>query len=102
MSLPDQRAISLILFQYLSLRLSQMEDLDESTARTLILKGLSLIPGLNVEDSDKERNDLVLRFDDDPEEKEIPFSMRDAIDSLMVLWRDYSRLQNRSAPGGQS
>lgn len=94
MSLPDERAISLILFQYLSLRLSQLEELDESTARALILKGLSLIPGLDVDETDDDR--LMLHFEDDPEAKEIPFSMRDAIDSLMVVWRDYSRLQNRS------
>ncbi|MBU45580.1 MAG: hypothetical protein CMN76_20395 [Spirochaetaceae bacterium] len=96
MSLPDPRAISLILFQYLSLQLSQLEDLDEKSARNLILKGLSLIPGLDPIRDNPEQDTIYLRFDQDPEQKEIPFSMRDAIDSLMVLWRDYSRLQNRS------
>ncbi|MEQ8351023.1 MAG: hypothetical protein RH862_06035 [Leptospiraceae bacterium] len=96
MSLPDKRAVSLILFQYLSLQLSQLEDLDEASARTLIYKGLSLIPGLSLDTEQQDADTIQLRFDQDPKQQEIPFSMRDAIDSLMVLWRDYSRLQNRS------
>ncbi|HBS06412.1 MAG TPA: hypothetical protein DEA96_15700 [Leptospiraceae bacterium] len=92
MTIPDQRAISLILFQYLSLQLSQLEDLDESSARTLIFKGLSLVPGLDIDSAEADADIVHLRFDQDPDQKEIPFSMRDAIDSLMVLWRDYSRL----------
>ncbi|MBI41875.1 MAG: hypothetical protein CMF59_19950 [Leptospiraceae bacterium] len=92
MTIPDPRAISLILFQYLSLQLSQLEDLDETSARTLIYKGLSLIPGLDLGTDDTDADVIHLRFEQDPDQQEIPFSMRDAIDSLMVLWRDYSRL----------
>ncbi|MCB1167315.1 MAG: hypothetical protein KDK37_09480 [Leptospiraceae bacterium] len=98
MSVPDPRAVSLILFQYLSRQLSELEDLDPQNARVLINKGLSLIPGLNVE-GDPKSDVVTLRFDDDPDEQEIPFSIRDAIDSLMVLWRDYSRLH--SGEGGR-
>jgi hypothetical protein len=96
MSLPDERAISLILFQFLQLQLYQLEHLDEPMARSLIEKGLSLLPGLNIEQKEEEPDLIYLKFDSDSKAKEIPFSMRDAIDSLMVIWRDYSRLQNPS------
>lgn len=90
-----QDPLSFILYQKLARELTNLEeDLTPRLAGRLIREALDLLPGFLVRGGpDYDR--LILKKMDDPSH-EVELSIRDAIDSLMVIWDDYHRIQEGS------
>ncbi len=91
-SLGDPRVLSLVIFQKLQNDLTQLEEeLTPRKAGELIREGLDLLPGYRALPG-REIHQIRLREEaapDRPEGEEKVIDIRDAVDSLLLLWNDY-------------
>ena len=89
--LPDRRAAALILYHAIHKSLSEKdEELTPRRALEILLKSLGLLPDIVAERGDAEFEVRLRALD--PGHGEIRLPMRDAAESLCIVWNEYLRL----------
>lgn len=90
----DPRVLTLVVFQKLHQELSEIEGpLTYQRAASLIRRSINHLPGYRAEKGSNEHI-LVVTNEYDPENV-LEMNIRDAIDSLMIVWNDFRELMDR-------
>ena len=95
----DPRALALILFHALRKELEGIdeEQLDDRRLSAMIIRAVNLLPELEAIPTDRPADIIVETITGDNRVSRVRMNIRDAMDSLRVVWRDYLRLVRREA-----
>ena len=86
--------LSFVLYQKLARELTHLEeDLTPSLAGRLIREAVDLLPGYLVRVGPSYDRLILRKMEDQAQEMEL--NIRDAIDSLLIIWNDYHKLLER-------
>lgn len=89
----ESRALAIILFNKIHKELTSSEDeLTERRAARIIQDALNLLPGYRSEPGSKTSILKIVREESGREEQTCEMNIQDAIDSLMVVWKEYLSL----------
>jgi len=89
----DPRSLSLALSHALARKIRLYEELNPEMARTLLLEALNLLPDYTVEETDRPH---IVRISTTTGPS-FPFNIQDAVDSLIILHKDYQRLASEKS-----
>ena len=92
----ESRAFAIVVYHALRsdlARLDEDDELDERRARSMILRAVNLLPGYEAAPDD-ERDHLL--FIHKENQSPVQLNIQDAIDSLLIVWRDFRKLTGRS------
>ncbi len=91
---PDPRVLTLIIFQKLQKELIYIdESLRPDRAASIIRRSINGIPGFRAE---KTRDEFILIVTNEASKKNVmEMNIRDAVDSLIIVWNDYRTLMER-------
>jgi hypothetical protein len=94
----EARAFAIIVYHALRRELADIEsddELDEKRARNMILRAVNLLPGYESRPN-QEHSHLILIEKLDEGQDTVSLNVQDAVDSLLIVWRDFQKLAGRS------
>ncbi|MCE9599665.1 MAG: hypothetical protein K8S54_17025 [Spirochaetia bacterium] len=86
----DPRSLSLVLFHAISRKLRLYEELTPRQARAILMEALRLLPDFQINETEQSH---ILRISSEGV-PDFLFNVRDAVDSLLVLHREYRELSD--------
>lgn len=86
----DPRSLSLVLFHAISSKLRLYDELTPNQARAILMEALRLLPDYRITETDQSH---ILKIESE-QGPEFLFNVRDAVDSLLVLHREYRELSD--------
>ncbi|MCR9141307.1 MAG: hypothetical protein NXI24_03585 [bacterium] len=93
----EARAFAIIVYHALRSDLARLDEddaLDETRARAMILRAVNLFPGYEAR-KDPEFGHLILIDKTDEGQNTVSLNIQDAVDSLLIVWRDFQKLRSR-------
>jgi hypothetical protein len=100
----EARAFAIIVYHALRSELARLEEddeLDEIRARAIILRAVNLFPGYEAR-KDPQYRHLILIDKSEEDQNTVSLNIQDAVDSLLIVWRDFQKLRGRDGAGGAS
>ncbi len=95
----EARAFAIIVYHALRSDLARLEEddeLDETRARAMILRAMNLFPGYEAR-KNPEHSHLILIEKTDEAGNTVSLNIQDAVDSLLIVWRDFQKLRGRES-----
>lgn len=100
----EARAFAIIVYHALRsdlARLDEYDELDEIRARAMILRAVNLFPGYEAQ-KDLRYGHLILIEKTGEDQNTVSLNIQDAVDSLLIVWRDFRKLASRESPDSNS